>query len=297
MDRLPSAVVTGADVLTSENARWLAATAAPVEAVDTHAHIFVRGLPLAAERRHAPDYDATLDSYVTLLRDNGVSHGVLIQPSFLGTDNSFFLDVLRRYRNRFRGVAVIDPTISDTALQNMACLGVVGMRLNLIGHALPDLRSGPWPDLLARVNALGWHVEIHRGAGDLPALLPALLEQRCTVVIDHFGRPDPELGAKDPGFQYLCSVANTGQVWVKLSGAYRSVNNASGTALGEVLTVQLLDAFGPTRLVWGSDWPHTQHRDVIDYNASRAALDHWIRDDFTRKVVLRDSARMLFRLG
>ena len=296
MDRLPTAAIAGAEALSADNARWLAGTAAPVEAVDSHAHVFVRGLPLAAERRHAPDYDATLDDYVAHLRAHGLSHGVLVQPSFLGTDNSFFLDVLRRYRNRFRGVAVIEPGICDVALQNMADAGVVGLRLNLIGLPLPDLRGDAWPALLARINALGWHVEIHRGAGDLSALLPALIEQRCTVVIDHFGRPDPDLGARDPGLDYLCSVASTGQVWVKLSAAYRNVRDASDVALGDILTARLLHAFGPTRLVWGSDWPHTQHRDVVDYEASRAALDRWIPDAFTRRIVLRDAARTLFRL-
>jgi hypothetical protein len=32
------------------------------------------------------------------------------------------------------------------------------------------------------------------------------------------------------------------------------------------------------RLVWGSDWPHTRHRRLIDYDASRDALDRWISD-------------------
>lgn len=300
MDRLPSALADGGNVLTPDNARWLAAgvdQAVPVEAVDSHAHVFVRGLPLAAERRHAPDYDATLDAYVSHLRANGLSHSVLVQPSFLGTDNHYFLDVLKRYPQRFRGVAVIEPGTCHGELAYMDKLGVVGVRLNLIGRPLPDLRSGPWPDLLTRVNAMGWHVEIHRGAGDLAALMPALIEQQCTVVIDHFGRPDPELGASDPGLDYLCGTASTGRVWVKLSAAYRNVADASGTSLGEALTHRLLDAFGPTRLVWGSDWPHTQHRDVIDYDASRAALNQWIPDAFTRQIVLRDSPRMLFRLG
>lgn len=38
----------------------------------------------------------------------------------------------------------------------------------------------------------------------------------------------------------------------------------------------LLDAFGPDRLVWGSDWPHTRHQDLVDFARSRALLDGWI---------------------
>src|ERR1700752_4066277 len=80
-----------------------------ITGIDAHAHVFVRGLPLAPTRRHAPDYDATLTAYSALLQRHAISHAVLVQPSFLGTDNSFFLDVLKRFPDRFRGVAVVDP--------------------------------------------------------------------------------------------------------------------------------------------------------------------------------------------
>jgi predicted TIM-barrel fold metal-dependent hydrolase len=282
---------------TLADAQWLASTPAAIEAVDSHAHVFVRGLPLAPHRRHAPDYDATLDAYAEHLRANGISHSVLVQPSFLGTDNSFFLDVLQRYPQRFRGVAVIDSSISDGELQRLAARGVVGMRLNLIGLALPDLRAAHWRELFGRINALGWHVEIHRDAVDLPMLITPLLEQGCTIVVDHFGRPDPAFGIDDPGFRYLLTTAKSGRVWVKLSAAYRSVRSENGIALGQTLTSALLGSFGAARLVWGSDWPHTQHQRLIDYEASRDALDRWIPDASLRTIVLRDSGRALFRFA
>ncbi|BAN27424.1 amidohydrolase family protein [Caballeronia insecticola] len=283
-----------ADTLSRANAHWLESTDTAIDAIDSHAHVFVRGLPLAAHRRHAPDYDATLDAYADHLRANRISHAVLVQPSFLGTDNSFFLDVLRRYPKRFRGVAVIDPSIDEDELLKLARHGVVGMRLNLIGLALPDLREPQWRDLFRRVNGLGWHVEIHRDAVDLPMIISPLLEQGCTVVIDHFGRPDPAYGANDPGFRYLLTTAKSGRVWVKLSAAYRSVHGENGTALGHTLAAALLDSFGAARLVWGSDWPHTQHQSLIDYDDARNALDRWIPDASLRTIVLRDSARTLF---
>lgn len=284
--------------LSAAGAAWLAADAPPAAGVDTHAHLFVRGLPLAAQRRHAPDYDATLDAYVAHLAAHGMSHGVLVQPSFLGTDNRWLASVARRYPQRFRGVAVVDPRIGDAELAALAASGVVGARLNLIGLPLPDLRSGPWPHFLARLAALGWHLEVHRGAADLPVLLDALLAQRCTVVIDHFGRPDPAAGAADPGFRDLLTRADSGRVWVKLSAAYRSAHGAGGDgeAVGAALAADLLAAFGPQRLVWGSDWPHTEHRDRIDYAASVRALRRWVPDDAQRRAILVDSPRELFRL-
>ena len=276
-------------------AEWLRDPAPRVSAVDSHAHVFVRGLPLAPQRRHAPDYDATLDSYVRYLAGNEVSHAVLVQPSFLGTDNSFFAAICRQYPQRFRGVAVVDPAVSDKELESLADAGVVGMRLNLLGLPLPDLRSGDWPRLLARANSLRWHVEVHRDASDLPMVVGELLAQRCTVVVDHFGRPNAEAGVWDPGFRYLLSTAITGRVWVKLSGAYRSTRGNSGLGLGTELAGALLDAFGSARLVWGSDGPHTQHQDRIDYAASVHALATWVPEESTRAAILSRSAKELFR--
>nr|WP_241202267.1 MULTISPECIES: amidohydrolase family protein [unclassified Caballeronia] len=275
------------DINGADNAR--------ITAIDAHAHVFVRGLPLAKQRRHAPDYDATLDDYAGHLLANGVSHAVLVQPSFLGTDNRFFLDVAKRYPRRFRGVAVVDCAVMDAELALLDRTGVVGIRLNLIGLPVPPLKAPDWQRLFARVNALGWHVEVHREAVDLHAIIGPLLEQGCTVVVDHFGRLDPRTGADDPGFRYLQSAAATGRVWVKLSAAYRSASGDDGTALGTALTRQLLDAYTPERLVWGSDWPHTQHQQLVDYDATRRALDQWVPDAAQREWILTRSARALYR--
>jgi predicted TIM-barrel fold metal-dependent hydrolase len=167
--------------------------------------------------------------------------------------------------------------------------------LNLVGLKLPQLTAPDWRRLFARVNALGWHVEVHRQAVDLHAVVGPLLEQGCTVVVDHFGRPDPRTAADDPGFTYLLSLAATGRVWVKLSAAYRSAVNDDGTALGTALASQLLDAYTPARLVWGSDWPHTQHQQLVDYTATRRALDLWVPDAAQRESILTSSASTLYR--
>ncbi|MCZ2499338.1 amidohydrolase family protein [Xylophilus sp. Kf1] len=280
---------------------------AAVSGVDSHAHVFERGLPLATRRRHAPDYDALLDDYLGLLDRHGLSHGVLVQPSFLGTDNHYWSQAVARHPQRLRGVAVVDPSISDDDLHRLAAQGTVGVRLNLVGLEIPDFSGAEWQALLARVRRRDWHVEIHRDAADLPAVLAALLPSGCRLVVDHFGRPDPLLGSADPGFAALLRSADSRQVWVKLSAAYRNARSPRAEPAGRTpsLAAQdaadarhcaaaLLDAFGCERLVWGSDWPHTQHRDAIDFAASRAALDDWVPDATQRRRILVQTPAELF---
>jgi predicted TIM-barrel fold metal-dependent hydrolase len=268
----------------------------PVTAVDSHAHVFVRGLPLAPRRRHAPEYDATLADYLALLDAHEVSHGVLVQPSFLGCDNSFLLDALRRLPSRLRGVVMLDPATGPGELRELDALGVCGLRLNLVGLPLPDLHAAPWPAFLARLRALDWHVEVHRDAADLRHCVQPLLDAGCKVVVDHFGRPDARLGALDPGFAWLLQQADSGRVWVKLAAAYRSwPQEASAAAC--VAAQALLARFGTDRLVWGSDWPNTQHQQVADFASAQRALAQWIPDAAARQRILVDTPAQLFRFG
>lgn len=272
-------------------------TSAGITAIDTHAHVFERGLPLADARRYAPTYDAPLPAYLAQLDAHGVSHGVLVQPSFLGVDNSYLLAALKQAPQRLRGVAVIDPAAPETLLAQMNAEGIVGIRLNLIGAADPQLKSPVWQAALARLHALGWHVELHVEARRLPALLQPLQEAQVNVVVDHFGRPDPALGVDDPGFAALLAAGRSRRVWVKIFGAYRNGANGRGEAIAQAAMPRLKDALGLDRLVWGSDWPHTQFESQIDYDKMWAFAGVLLPSAADRKQVLVDTPAQLFRFG
>jgi len=268
----------------------------PMAAIDTHAHIFQRGLKLANVRRYAPDHDALLDDYLGMLDRHGIARGVLVQPSFLGTDNSYLLAGLQRVPGRLRGIAVVGADAAPDALAGMDAAGVVGIRLNLVGNAaVPDFADARWRALLQQVADLGWQVEVHREAGRLPAVLQPLLDAGVNVVVDHFGRPDPALGVNDPGFRFLLDAASTRRVWVKLSGAYRNGAGGRGQQVALDAIPLLRRAFGMERLLWGSDWPHTQFEKNADYGSTWQALDTWLPDPDERRIVLVDTPQVLFR--
>ena len=259
--------------------------------IDSHAHVFHRGLTLAAERRYTPGYDAPLRDYLEKLDCDGLSHGVLVQPSFLGTDNSYLLECLRRAPQRLRGVAVIDPASPHSDLPGLAEAGVVGIRLNLIGRAIPDFGGRDWRALLEMVGRFGWHVEVQRDASGLVAVLPRLLDVGVQVVVDHFGLPDPVAGACDLGFQRLLEFGRSQQVWVKLSAPYRWA--ATGSAWPTHLYPRLRGAFGLGRLMWGSDWPHTQFEAKHEFEHGYQSLTDLVGNGAEVAAVLA-SPRILF---
>lgn len=263
-------------------------------AVDSHAHVFRHDLPLCEVRRHSPDFDAPLADYLGLLEANGVSHAVLVQPSFLGTDNAFLLAALGADPGRLRGVAVVEPSVTGAELHRLASLGVCGIRLNLVGSAaVPDLRNAAWTDLLGCVKTLNWHVEVHLELAALPPVGQAVIDSGCRLVVDHFGRPG---AADERGWAWLLDAAGTGQAWVKLSAAYRNWP-PSEPDRATAAAARLLEKFGPERLVWGSDWPHTQHRDLASFPSTLAALQAWVPDAAARRTILVDTPRRLFQFS
>ncbi len=264
--------------------------------VDAHSHVFARGLPLAEGRRYAPDYDAPLDAYLRQLDTLELTHGVLVQPSFLGTDNGYLLAALAAAPDRLRGVAVVDPDVPRDELDRLAAAGVVGIRLNLIGAPTPDLASEPWRGLLRRVVEAGLHVEVQSEAMRLAGLLAPLLDAGATVVIDHFGLPDPALGSDDPSWRAVVArAADEPQMWLKLSGSYRL--GAEGTALAARLAPILRAAFTPARLVFGTDWPHTRFEGADRTAKALDDLGRWLPDAVDRSCCLGAAPRELFAFG
>ncbi len=264
--------------------------AGAITAVDCHAHVMRRDLPLASERHSAPKRDVSVEEYVGVLDAHGISHGVLTAPSFYGTDNSLLIAALDAFPARLRGTVIVAPDIDEQALATMAEHGVVGIRLNWVRRAtLPDVAAPDYRRLLARVRDLGWHVEVFLEGPKLAGMLPRLRDSGVNVVIDHFAAPDPAQGTDDAGFREALGGVAAGDTWVKLSAPYR---------LGGVDPQRYVDALlaagGPTQLLWASDWPFVSHEDDVTYAQCVRWLETWIDDGATRRAILVDTPARLF---
>ncbi|QUN26425.1 amidohydrolase family protein [Cupriavidus sp. KK10] len=226
--------------------------------VDTHFHVFDAGVA-APSARYRPPYAADLKGWHVRLAELGELYGVVVQPSFLGTDNAALLAALQAMPGRLRGVAVVDPEVTDQELATLHGAGVRGIRLNLYGD--PDwqrIATAPWRGLFSRIAGLGWHVELHTSNGDgamvLAQLDAALGDAGAPVVLDHFGRPGPA-GTADAIFDVATAVRARRQVWVKISAPYRLASPQDWHGLAQ----RWREVVGDDRLLWGSDWPWTNH--------------------------------------
>lgn len=258
--------------------------AIPAGAIDTHAHVFARGLPLAPGRRYTPDYDAAPEEYLGLLTDAGFTGGVLAQPSFLGADNEFLLSCLDRWPEDFRGIVVLHAG-RTAVLDDLAGRGVVGARLNLLGQAVPDLGELRWQVVGTALARDGQHLEVQASGMQWLTLAPQLWHWPSPVVVDHFGLP----GVDSRADQVVVNLASQEHVWVKVSAPYRSPVGAA-----DAMLAALLEHCGPTRLVWGSDWPWTRHEAGRSYRHSLEWLNSRL-DDVTFRKILADNPQRLLR--
>lgn len=193
-----------------------AAAATPARAatprwIDAHAHAFLRGLKLAVDARYAPTYDASWETLLKLAEANGVGRTVLLQPSFLGYDNSYLFGALKAEPNRFRGVPWISPSIETRPeeWEEMARIGVRGLRFPIFG--LPTPQWSAYHEMLGEALKRDWPIHLYVESKRLPEMLPFLLEGGHKVVIPHYGMFDRTLGpARDPGFKVLLESARTG---------------------------------------------------------------------------------------
>ena len=255
---------------------------------DCHAHVFSADAPAVPGARYRPAYAASLEAWMALWPSAGVTHGVLVQPSFFGTDNREMLAALARHPQRLRGIAVVDPFIAERELDALHSAGVRGVRLNLKGvePAVP-LQSPPWIALFDRVAARGWHVELFVDHGALPSVAPALEGSAVPLVLDHFGNPGLEARAVEETFAAAEALRARGPVWCKFSGEYRL-----GGARAAPLARRWLELLGDAQVVWGSDWPWTGHEAGRDYAALRAQLDGWTGSGLSRAVLWDNAARL-----
>jgi L-fuconolactonase len=88
--------------------------------------------------------------------------------------------------------------------------------------------------------------------------LAALLAKHwpgLAIVLDHCGKPDVAGGVFDPWARHIDELAALPHVVCKLSGLLNCARLGADSADVEVYINRVLKAFGPSRVMWASDWP------------------------------------------
>ncbi|MFB7437518.1 amidohydrolase family protein [Streptomyces mirabilis] len=116
----------------------------------------------------------------------------------------------------------------------------------------PDVRDG-----LAAVAEAGLVYDLVVLPHQLPACVRAAAgHPGLTFVLDHLGKPPIATGALRPWATAVRALAALPNTVCKLSGMVTEADHAKWTVDGlRPYADTVLDAFGPGRLMFGSDWP------------------------------------------
>jgi predicted TIM-barrel fold metal-dependent hydrolase len=283
--------------------------AMPAGACDCHTHIHgdPQRFPFYSGRVYTPE-TALPEEMTTLHAALKVQRVVIVTPSVYGTDNSATLYGMRARGADARGVAVIDESTPERALDEMHRAGVRGIRLNLATSGINDSTLGRQrlQQAIARVGRRNWHVQVYTNLAMIAAVNDVVAAASVPIVFDHFGGAQAPLGVEQPGFADLIELVRSGRAYVKISGAYRSSTSAPDFA-DVVPLARALIAANPDRIVWGTDWPHpnsvttpgrspTEVTPLLQIDDGRLLnqLPVWAPDPMIRKKILVDNPVRLY---
>ncbi len=274
--------------------------ALPASSCDSHAHIFgpADRYPYSPAREYTPP-DASRRRYAMLLHHLGFQRAVLVQPSVYGTDNALLVDALRDSASEdlgisWRGIAVVEPGVSDQELETLNRLGVRGVRLNLVFRGA-DLDFDGVEQLARRIAPLDWHLQFLVDITRFEHFASRISRLPVPSVVDHMGHFPAKLGTEHPDFRALLSLLREGNTWVKLSGPNR-ISSRDRPPFDDVEPIaQALLADAPHRLVFGTDWPHVRLSTPIpDDGALVDEFFDWIDGDaaLAQQILVDNPARL-----
>lgn len=252
--------------------RAMSMTSRPV--IDSAIHLWSTGVepyPWAAPPPADLQTVATAEAYMKAASAAGVDGALVVQPANHMYDHTYVTKAIKDNPKFFRGMGLGNPTLPPAeavaALEELHASGFVGARFNA-GNFADGLNSEVGRALYQRAGELGMVVGVmcFKGLGPFASDLEVLLKDypRTILVIDHLGFfRQPAIGGQlgdaatfdAPSWDALLRLAQFEQCHCKVSALMR--NSAEPPPFADLAprVAKLLDAYGPQRLMWGSDYP------------------------------------------
>jgi predicted TIM-barrel fold metal-dependent hydrolase len=264
--------------------------------IDCHAHVFDPvAFPYGRDIAYKPSGQeiGTPRQFDQVMKTYGVSHALLVQPnSGYGSDNSCMLDTIARGEGRFKGIAIVGFDTDLAALRNLKAQGIVGVAFNPTFHGIDYYKQSD--GLIARLAELDMFLQLQTEHNQLSMFVPWIEALPVRVLIDHCGRPTPQAGLAQPGFQSLLRLAGTDRVSVKLSGYSKFSNVPYPFEDTWPFARAIVDAFTLDQCVWASDWPFLRAPQQQDYGPLVELAQLLFPKEADRRKMFCDTPRRLF---
>lgn len=234
--------------------------------IDSHCHIYPDKIALKASLATGRFYDLPMayDGTVSKMLEAGseanidyyLVESVATTPAQVGSINNFIADTVKKYPDIMSGLGTLHPDCEDLEgeVERIIELGLIGVKLH------PDIQHFKIDDYrclkiyeLCEKNALP--VLIHTGDkrydfSNPNRLMPILdIYDRLTVIGAHFGG----YSVWDDAVEKLSGIKN---LYVDCSSSFHSMSDDR--------IRQVIDAFGPDKVLFGTDYPMWNMKSVVD---------------------------------
>ncbi len=227
--------------------------------VDTHCHTSLK--------QYEP-----VESLLYHMETSGVEKAVLIQ-CMGDSDNSYIVNSMAAHPGRFQAAMFVDPGDDGRKIRDWAEQGMMGIRLRAESRAQCSDSLAHW-----------------RTAAEL-GLVVSAASSPATVLSDEFAQvlatfPDLEIviehlaGAGKEGkppyadFKRVLKLAERPNLSIKLPGFGELCSPPLPFDPVPPLPEMALEAFGPERMMWGSDYPPVSNREGY-HSALNVPLNHF----------------------
>ncbi len=226
--------------------------------VDTHCH--------AGLHKYEP-----VETLLYHMDQCGVAQAVLIQH--MGHyDNRYHQDCLQRFPGRLASAMLVEPEDDGTRIRQWALGGQAGIRLRPTSRVraadpLVQWRTAAELDLVVSVHG--------KPDGLLSSEFAEILStfpQLC-LVLEHLGGIGTQAQPPYDDFRRVLALATHPNVYMKVPGLGEYCPPPPPYPQPVPLARMAVDAFGPQRLMWGSDFPPVSSREGYA-NALHGSMDH-----------------------
>ncbi len=248
--------------------------------VDTHAHVYHPDesvYPLIEQPSRPPEGTGTVDHLAQNMKEAGVERAVLVQTgSAYRWDNRLLADSARESASWAVGVCTLDPR-SDESPAILADLAtkhnVRGLRMEETKDVHPLYYHHGAVRLWEAARELGVVICAHLRTNHLPQLADLLSRYPdVPVVLDHAAYPSAAEGVDSETVREVSALSRFGHLHVKLTFGVTGSDATYPFADTHPILHAMIDAFGPDRCMWGSDFPcehwlkkatYVEHLDLV----------------------------------
>jgi L-fuconolactonase len=239
--------------------------------IDIHPHIVspdTKKYPLdplgGTQSTWSSERPTTYQDMIKSMDEAGVDKSALVHSSTAYCyDNSYVLAAVAAVPSRFTAVCSIDVLAPDAVktFDYLLGRGCTGMRLFTTGSTLPD--QSTW--FADPATYPFWE---HAAARNIPVcvqmkqqgipLLRQIMDKfpKVTIIIDHLARTSFEDGPPYSAAAEFVALAKYPQVYLKITPINVSPKSW-GKGTPETFFGKMIDAFGASRIAWGSNFPNS----------------------------------------